>query len=152
MPRGRPRHEARFIELSAWQCSRISLTASTDTADPQRFKWLWEMRKTILNKSSRLHRLQLTSKGFHHVYQLMLSRHYQVDPAPSPMQGQIQSNCAPISMRWALVPICMRRKENFRNKNLKPQSKLTPHPSSPNTLIKRDVSGPRQVFGSNCRE
>lgn len=37
-PRGNPRQDERFIELKAAQLTRISLTASTDTDEPHRFK------------------------------------------------------------------------------------------------------------------
>lgn len=39
-PRGRPRHDAKLIEFKHRQLMRISLTASNETDDPQRFKWL----------------------------------------------------------------------------------------------------------------
>lgn len=39
-PRGKPRHDAKLIEFKHRQLIRISLTASNETDDPQRFKWL----------------------------------------------------------------------------------------------------------------
>lgn len=36
-PRGRPRHDDKFIELNILQCLRISFTASTDTDEPHKF-------------------------------------------------------------------------------------------------------------------
>lgn len=39
-PRGKPRHDAKLIELMCTQFVSISLTASSDTDEPHRFKWL----------------------------------------------------------------------------------------------------------------
>lgn len=39
-PRGSPRHEARLIELMCTQFVSISFTASSETDEPQRFRWL----------------------------------------------------------------------------------------------------------------
>lgn len=99
IPRGSPRHDAKLIEFSAGQLSRISLTASTETADPQRLRWLLNETKFSQSRGVGTKSLKLTSAGSHLAYQLALSKHYPVASASSPMPDRTRLNCEPISMR-----------------------------------------------------
>ncbi len=46
-PRGSPRHDDKFIELRSTQFVSISFTASNDTDDPHRFRWLLSWRMLV---------------------------------------------------------------------------------------------------------
>lgn len=46
-PRGNPRHEDKLIEFKYRQLLNISFTASNETEDPHKFKWLFPFRKKM---------------------------------------------------------------------------------------------------------
>lgn len=63
-PRGKPRHDDKFMEFNWEQLLRISLTASSETDDPHKFKWL----KIKIKKKNKASPLFLLADECHETY------------------------------------------------------------------------------------
>lgn len=69
-PLGKPRQDAKLIDIKSWQLARISLTASDETDDPHRFKWLqwifgeFSFKMRIFYMASMRLKMRRLSEGF----------------------------------------------------------------------------------------
>lgn len=163
-PRGKPRHDAKLIEFKWRQLIRISLTASNDTDEPHRFKWLNERvsngkgtecvkfeRKIAANCDYWYDNSALTSAVIRLLFRQLPLLHYPVAPVHWPRPNRFRSDCEPILMQSIPDPNCFWMEWMMRwNQKKISNPSLTQYLVSPNSLIRTDAVDPKLAIVWVC--